>query len=45
MPMGPITMMRNQLQLPGGTKAYYNSEDWAESIQFWQNYAVLDKTL
>ena len=41
MPMGPITMMRNQLQLPGGTKAFYKSEEWAESVNFWQNYAVL----
>ncbi len=42
MPMGPVTMMRNQLQLPGGTKAYYESEKWAKSIEFWQKYAVLD---
>ena len=42
MPMGPITMMRNQLQLSGGTKAFYESEKWAESIKFWQEYAVLD---
>ena len=43
LPMGPVTMMRNQLQLPGGTKAYYESEKWAESVKFWQEYAVLDK--
>ena len=42
MPMGPVTMMRNQLQLSGGTKAYYESEDWAESVNFWQGYAMLD---
>ena len=42
MPMGPVTMMRNQLQLAGGTKAYYKSEDWAESVNFWQGYAMLD---
>ena len=42
MPMGPVTMMRNQLQLSGGTKAFYESEKWAESIKFWQEYAVLD---
>jgi len=40
MPMGPVTMMRNQLQLIGGTKGIYSSEEWAESILFWQNYAV-----
>ena len=41
MPMGPITMMRNQLQLKGGTKGYYDSSEWAKSTQFWQKYAVL----
>ena len=43
MPMGPVTMMRNQLQLSGGTKAYYESEKWAESVKFWQEYVVLDE--
>ena len=43
MPMGPVTMMRNQLQLTGGTKAYYKSGQWAESVKFWQEYAVLDE--
>ena len=43
MPMGPVTMMRNQLQLSGGTKAFYESEKWSESIKFWQEYAVLDE--
>ena len=42
MPMGPVTMMRNQLQLTGGTKAFYKSEKWAQSVKFWQEYAVLD---
>ena len=42
MPMGPVTMMRNQLKLLGGTKAFYESEKWAESVKFWQEYAVLD---
>ena len=42
MPMGPVTMMRNQLQLLGGTKAFYESEKWAQSIKFWQEYAVFD---
>ena len=41
MPMGPITMMRNQLELKGGTKGDYNSNEWAESVNFWQKYAVL----
>ena len=42
MPMGPVTMMRNQLQLTGGTKAHYKSDDWAKSVKFWQEYAILD---
>ena len=40
MPMGPVTMMRNQLQLVGGTKGIYTSEEWAESVYFWQQYAM-----
>ena len=43
MPMGPVTMMRNQLELSGGTKALYSSEQWAESVNFWQKYAVLEE--
>ena len=42
LPLGPVTMMRNQLELPGGTAAHYSSEDWAESVQFWQQYAALE---
>ena len=42
MPMGPITMMRNQLELEGGTKGEYCSKEWAESVNFWQKYAVLE---
>ena len=45
MPMGPVTMMRNQLQLSGGTKAFYESGKWAESVKFWQEYAVLDENI
>tara|TARA_B100000700_G_C14934618_1_gene803632 strand:- start:249 stop:830 length:582 start_codon:yes stop_codon:yes gene_type:complete len=41
LPMGPVTMMRNQLELPGGTAANYSSEQWAESVNFWQQYAFL----
>ena len=43
LPMGPVTMMRNQLHLTGGTKAFYESEKWAQSVKFWQEYAVLDE--
>ena len=42
MPMGPITMMRNQLELNGGTKAEYSSDEWAKSVQFWQTYAPIE---
>ena len=45
MPMGPVTMMRNQLHLSGGTKAQYDSKQWAQSVKFWQEYAVLDKNV
>jgi len=41
LPMGAVTMMRNQLQLPGGTKAFYDSEEWARSVEFWQRFAPL----
>ena len=43
MPMGPVTMMRNQMELKGGTKAQYKSDIWAKSVKFWQEYAILDK--
>ena len=42
MPMGPITMMRNQLERKGGTKAFYSSDEWAKSVEFWQKYASLE---
>ncbi len=41
LPMGPVTMMRNQLELKGGTKGNYTSDEWAESIKFWQKYCFL----
>ena len=40
LPMGPVTMMRNQLELKGGTKGQYSSKQWANSVYFWQNYAI-----
>ena len=42
LPMGPVTMMRNQLNLIGGTKASYTKDEWAESVRFWQKYAALN---
>jgi hypothetical protein len=44
LPMGAVTMMRNQLELAGGTKAHYSSEEWAEAVRFWQKYAALDES-
>ena len=44
LPMGPVTMMRNQLKLTGGTKAHYSSVEWAEAVRFWQQYAALDES-
>ena len=34
LPMKPTTMMRNQLKLPGGTKALYSSDEWQNSFFF-----------
>ena len=42
MPIAPVTMMRNQLNLVGGTKALYSTEEWANSVLFWQKYASLE---
>ena len=42
LPMGSVTMMRNQLNLHGGTKASYSPDEWAESVKFWQKYAPLE---
>ena len=39
LPMGPVTMMRNQLQLKGGTKGEYSSNSWARSLNFRQKYS------
>ncbi|MAJ43140.1 MAG: hypothetical protein CMF96_00160 [Candidatus Marinimicrobia bacterium] len=41
LPMGSVTMMRNQLEDIGGTAAHYSSEEWVESVNFWQQYAFL----
>jgi len=45
LPMGPVTMMRNQLCLPGGTKGEYSSKEWADSVNFWQIYALLKEEI
>ena len=45
LPMGPVTMMRNQLDLKGGTKGLYTTEEWAESVRFWQRYVAISPAL
>ena len=42
LPMGPVTMMRNQLCLVGGTKAFYASNEWAQSVEFYQKYIPME---
>lgn len=34
-PMDPTTMVRNQLNLTGGTPCVYTSDDWCEAVHFW----------
>lgn len=38
-PMHPITMMRNELHLAGGTQASYSKEEYIEAIRFWSSHA------
>ena len=42
LPMKPVTMMRNQLKLSGGTSAHYTSKEWAQAIKFWQEFVPID---
>ncbi len=39
-PMTPMAMARNQLALPGGTKAEYTAEQFAQSIVYWSTRAM-----
>lgn len=34
-PMPPLTMARNQLEKPGGTKSEYSAEEYARAIYYW----------
>lgn len=34
-PMRPLTMARNFLELPGGTKSEYTAREFAEAIMYW----------
>lgn len=40
-PMHPTTMMRNELELSGGTKANYSKEEYIESIKFWSKHTTV----
>jgi hypothetical protein len=40
-PMPPITMARNYLSLPGGTKADYTAKQFAESMIYWSTRAMI----
>lgn len=41
-PIHPVTMMRNELHLTGGTKAEYDKEEYIESIKFWSQHANVE---
>lgn len=44
-PMTPLTMARNFLEKPGGTKGVYTAEEFAEAIWFWSNQGIRVKLL
>jgi hypothetical protein len=39
-PMNPMTMARNFLELPGGTKTEYTAQQFAEAIAFWNCHTM-----
>jgi hypothetical protein len=39
-PMTPVAMARNFLGLPGGTKAEYTAEQFAQAIVYWSTHAM-----
>jgi hypothetical protein len=41
-PMHPLTMARNFLELPGGTKGEYTPEQFAKAIVFWAEHVLVD---
>lgn len=41
-PMDPMTMARNFLELPGGTKGDFTAEQFAKSIVYWSTRALFD---
>ncbi|MDX2084806.1 MAG: DUF3228 family protein [Candidatus Melainabacteria bacterium] len=40
-PMDPVTMARNWLALPGGTKPVvpYTADEWAQAVLYWSRHA------
>lgn len=40
-PMHPVTMMRNQLGLEGGTQKNYSSEEWADAVHYWSTHCLV----
>lgn len=41
-PQSPTSMARNQLGLPGGSKAEYTAEEFARSIIYWSRHVMSD---
>lgn len=41
-PMTPLTMARNFLDLEGGTKTEYTTEEFARSIIYWSNHVMVE---
>jgi hypothetical protein len=39
-PQHPVSMARNQLGLPGGTKAEYSADDFARAVVYWSTRAM-----
>ena len=39
--MCPVTMARNFLEMPGGTKGNFSAEDFAKSIIYWNSHAMV----
>ena len=39
-PLTPTAMMRNMLELPGGTPATYTAQQFAEALRYWSQHAM-----
>lgn len=42
-PMRPYAMVRNELELPGGTKASYSKEQYIDAIKFWATHTMVEE--